>query len=207
MELRVQAGRVVLAAEQAGTAGERAEVDPDSLPLGADLADALQEWAQVAGAVERATAAGSAGTASALVSRRGRQLARRVAAAVGTPVRYADPVTGQVHVVSIPERPPLALPVAPGRHRQSVAERTPWGTGLTVSVFTAVVVVFAMLTLSLGLGTTSPWLALAANVMVAAGLAPSLWLARNVLVWRWVAYGVVGGILAAWFVLLLHLIF
>ena len=206
VELRVRAGRAVLAAERSNAGGRRAEVDPSNLPLGADLADALQEWAQVAGAVERAVASGSAGTASTLISRRGRQLAGRLAAVIGAPVQYADPVTGRMQLVNIPERAPLTPPAAPRRHRLPPGEPTPWGTGLTVSAVTATVVVIAMLTLSLGLVGTSPWLALAANVVVAGGLAPSLWLARSVLVWRWVVYGVAGGIMLAWIGLLLHLL-
>ncbi|NUT91911.1 MAG: DUF2537 domain-containing protein, partial [Saccharothrix sp.] len=80
------------------------------------------------------------------------------------------------------------------------------GTGLTVSVFTAAVVTFMVVTLSLGLGETSSWLALLANVLVVGGIAPSVWLARKVLVWRWVAYGVVAGVLLAWFALITTLL-
>jgi hypothetical protein len=205
VELRVRAGRAVLAGVPADASGDRIEVDPGNLPLGADLADALQEWAEVVVVVERALVAGSAGTATALVSRRGRQLAKRLAEVMGTPVSYADPLTGEVDVIGVPER---TAPPRAARHarRAPVAEPTPWGTGLTLSAFAAVIAVFATLTLSLGLGRSNPWLALGANVMVAGGLAPSLWLARNVLVWRWVAYGVVAGILLAWVGLLFSLL-
>jgi hypothetical protein len=196
VELRARGGRAVLAGRRVDAGGETVEVPPDSLALGADLCDALHEWAQVAEVVERATANGSAGTASALVSRRGRQLAKRVAEVMGTTVRYTDPTTGEMHVVRQP--PPRQPTPAPRHRRHAPLPRTPWATGLTVSAFAAVVVVFAMLTLSVGLAGTNPWLALAANVMVAGGLAPSLWLGRYVLVWRWVAYGVAVGILLAW---------
>ncbi|MEV0679762.1 DUF2537 domain-containing protein [Actinosynnema sp. NPDC050436] len=224
MELRVQDGRAVLAGHD--DAGER-EVDPHTLPLGAGLADALHEWAKVAEAVLRAdtSADGSAGT---LVARRGRQLAGRVAADMGTPVSYTDPVTGEQHLVAATaDRPtnsssnssgtadsadatdsgtepdPLA---EPGAEAAVPQEKTPWGTGITVSVFTAAVVTFMVVTLSLGLGETSQWLALLANVLVVGGIAPSVWLARKVLVWRWVAYGVVAGVLIAWFSLIMTLL-
>jgi len=63
-----------------------------------------------------------------------------------------------------------------------------------------------VVSLSLGLGETSHWLALVANVLVVGGLAPSVWLGRRVPVWRWVAYGVVTGVLVAWLVLILTLL-
>ena len=198
MELRVQDGRAVLAGRD--DAGER-EVDPHTLPLGAGLAEALHEWAKVADAVTR-TDAPSDGAASALVTRRGRQLAGRLAADMGTPVEYTDPVTGELVVVDAPE--------AAGEPEDEVAaeepepqEETPWGTGLTVSFIVAAVVTFTVYTLSVGLGETSQWLALLANVLVVGGITPSVWLARKMPVWRWVAYGVVAGVLAAWLSLLL----
>ncbi|WP_309111823.1 DUF2537 domain-containing protein [Saccharothrix sp.] len=199
MELRVRGGRAVLAGRD--DAGER-EVDPHTLPLGAGLADALHEWAKVAEAVLR-TDPPVNGAAGALVTRRGRQLAGRLAADMGTAVSYTDPVSGEQFVVEAPEveRPPADEPEPVPQD-----EVTPWGTGLTVSVFTAAVVTFMVVTLSLGLGETSPWLALLANVLVVGGIAPSVWLARKVLVWRWVAYGVVAGVLLAWFALITTLL-
>ncbi|MBY8853751.1 hypothetical protein K7G98_38185, partial [Saccharothrix sp. MB29] len=71
------------------------------LPLGAGLAEALHEWAKVADAVSR-TDSPSEGVAEALVTRRGRQLAGRLAADMGSPVRYTDPVTGDVVTVDVP---------------------------------------------------------------------------------------------------------
>ncbi|MEU4800940.1 DUF2537 domain-containing protein [Actinosynnema sp. NPDC023587] len=235
MELRVQDGRAVLAGHD--DAGVR-EVDPHTLPLGAGLADALHEWAKVAEAVLRADtsstgptdapsadpagaqptdptdAPSTADTPGALIARRGRQLAGRVAADMGTSVEYTDPVTGERHVVEAPAADPEPAPGAnpepeadPEPEPEPVPrEKTPWGTGLTVSVFTAAVVTFMVVTLSLGLGETSQWLALLANVLVVGGIAPSVWLARNVPVWRWVAYGVVGGVLIAWFSLITTLL-
>lgn len=209
MELRVQDGRAVLAGRD--DAGER-EVDPHALPLGAGLADALHEWAKVADAVLRSDTP-SDGAAGALVTRRGHQLAGRLAADMGTPVRYTDPVTGEEFTVDAPVEngtEPDTDAEVPAEEPEAVEdvprEETPWGTGLTVTLITGAVVTFTVFTLSKGLGETSEWLALLANVLVVGGIAPSVWLARNVPVWRWVAYGVVAGVLVAWLSLLLTLL-
>ncbi|GLZ34340.1 hypothetical protein Lesp02_65270 [Lentzea sp. NBRC 105346] len=194
MELRVRDGRAVLAGQD--DTGER-EVDPHSLPLGSELADALHEWAKVADAVVR-TETPADGVATALVTRRGRQLAGRLAAVMGTSVAFADPVTGEL--VSV-DAPPVAAPPV-----EVTPEPTPWATGLTVSIITAAIVTVTVVSLSLGLGETSRWLAVIANVLVVGGLAPSVWLGRSTPVWRWVAYGVVTGIGVAWFALILTLL-
>ncbi|MFD7657209.1 DUF2537 domain-containing protein [Actinosynnema sp. NPDC059797] len=220
MELRVQDGRAVLAGRD--DEAER-EVDPHSLPLGAGLADALHEWAKVADAVVRSDTP-SDGAAGALVSRRGRQLAGRLASDMGSPVRYADPVTGELVTVEAPEEPEgdedvegaegaegaeetegsgeAAGPDADGEAEPK--EPTPWGTGLTVTAIVGAVVTFTVYTLSVGLGETSQWLAVLANALVVGGISPSVWLARKTPVWRWVAYGVVVGIGVAWLSLLLN---
>lgn len=206
MELRVQAGRAVLAGES--ESGEL-EVDPHTLPLGAGLAEALHEWAKVAEAVQR-TNAPADGAAGALVTRRGRQLAGRLAADMGTPVAFADPVTGERHMVDASQsgvRPSIRIPVPVAEpDAEEPAEPTPWGTGLAVSVFSGAVAAFMVVTLSLGLGETNRWLALIANVLVVGGIAPSVWLARKVIIWRWVAYGVTTGIVLAWIALILTLL-
>ncbi|SDH00999.1 Protein of unknown function [Lentzea fradiae] len=206
MELRVRDGRAVLAGED--ESGER-EVDPHSLPLGADLAEALHEWAKVADAVGRADTPAD-GVAGALVARRGRQLAGRIAAVMNSPVAYTDPVSGELVSVDVPETPadeqeePADTPEEPPVAEEQ--EPTPWGTGLTVTFITAAIVTVTVVSLSLGLGETSRWLALVANVLVVGGLAPSVWLGRNVPVWRWVAYGVVAGVLVAWLALIFTLL-
>lgn len=200
MELRVRDGRAVLAGED--ESGER-EVDPHSLPLGADLAEALHEWAKVADAVVR-TETPADGVASALVTRRGKQLAGRIAAVMNAPVQYTDPVSGELVSVGAPEAPPKATVQTVAEDEEP--EPTPWGTGLTVSFITAAIVTVTVVSLSLGLGETSRWLALIANILVVGGLAPSVWLGRNVPVWRWVAYGVVTGVIVAWLALILTLL-
>jgi hypothetical protein len=85
-------------------------------------------------------------------------------------------------------------------------EPTPWATGLTVTALTAVIVGIALFSLSLGLATVGIWPAVLANLLVAAGLAPSMWLARATPIWRWVAYGAATGIPLAWLALLLFLL-
>ncbi|MGQ0836996.1 DUF2537 domain-containing protein [Actinokineospora sp.] len=182
MELRARDERAVLVGHD-GT-GER-EVDPHTLALGGDLSAALHEWARVAGAVRR-TDADLVG-AGVVVSHRGLQLAGRVATAMGTPISYVDPLTGEVSVVE----PPATATEAP-------AEPTPWATGLTVAAFTLVLVLFAILTLAGTLYETSPFLAIGSNIVITGGLLPSVWLARRVAVWRWVAAGVAGGIALGW---------
>ncbi|HZA15823.1 MAG TPA: DUF2537 domain-containing protein [Pseudonocardiaceae bacterium] len=85
-------------------------------------------------------------------------------------------------------------------------EPTPWATGLTVTALTAVIVGIALFSLSLGLATVGIWPVVLANLLVAAGLAPSLWLARATPIWRWVAYGAATGIPLTWLALLLSLL-
>ncbi|MGW4401688.1 DUF2537 domain-containing protein [Amycolatopsis nivea] len=188
MELRIRGEQAVLA----GPGGEHArEVDPRRLAIGADLAQALHEWARVASAVARSDS--DVDVAGSVVSQRGRQLAARLAAVMGTEVRFVDPVTGVETVVEPPRRPDQ-----PARARTQ-DEPTPWLTGLTVSVFAAAVVIVAMLALATTLAReTSVWLALIASLVVTGGVAPSLWLGRNVPILRWAVYGAGGGLVLAW---------
>ncbi|MFD5248964.1 DUF2537 domain-containing protein [Amycolatopsis sp. NPDC058340] len=192
MELRIREGRAVLA----GPGGDSArEVDPHSLAIGSDLAQALHEWARVASAV------GSSGTeAASVVSQRGRQLAQRVAATMGTSVRFVDPVSGDGVIID----PPAPAPRNELARRlfgtpDPAGEPTPWLTGLTVSAFVAAVVVVAMLALANTLAReTNGWLALLASAVVTAGITPSLWLARRVPIVRWASFGAAAGIVIAW---------
>lgn len=188
MELRIRGEQAVLA----GPGGEHAhEVDPRRLAIGAELAQALHEWARVASAVARSDS--DVDVAGSVVSQRGRQLAARLAAVMGTEVRFVDPVTGVETVVEPPRRPDQ-----PARARTR-EEPTPWLTGLTVSVFAAAVMVVAMLALATTLAReTSGWLALVAALVVTGGVAPSLWLGRKVPILRWAVYGAGGGLALAW---------
>lgn len=176
LELRAQDGRAVLI--------DCGESQPCDVPLPEELAPALQEWARV---VETMRRAGEwYGPAGDLASERGRRLALRLARNLGTPVRYADPISG------LPEDVPVG----------ACREPTPWATGLPISAVTAVVVGVALIALSRGLTSTGVWAVVLGNVLVAAGLAPSLWLSRATPVWRWVAYGAAAGILLTWAALL-----
>lgn len=200
MELRAQQGHAVLVDDD-GSGVREVDARLPLLPLG--LTDALREWAQVADAVLRADHLPSASGTGELVSRRGEQLAGRLAGLVGTSIRYADPLRGEVRVVEAP-RPADVEQTHPNWQR--VVEPTPWATGLTVSFFIAILVLFAVISVSLGLGETSSWLAIAANVLIGIGLAPSVWLTRKVALWRWVAHGVAAGVGLAWIGLLLSLL-
>ena len=197
MELRIREERAVLKGH--GDAYTR-EIDPHSLALGVELADALQEWARVASAVRRAADGGEPGEAAAVVSRRGRQLAAKVATVMGTPVHYIDPVTDEETVVP-PLPPDQASPSLARRvFGTGEAEPTPWGTGLVVSAFVAVVVITAMMALAVTLAAEiAGWLVLLASVVVTAGIAPSLWLTRRVPIVRWVSFGAAAGLVLSWF--------
>lgn len=185
MELRADGGRAVLVGA------------PEALELPPALAGALHEWAEVATAVSNGCETDQA-TAD-LVSTRGRQLALRLAATVGMDVGYADPVRGVVERVPAPRQDVR-------QQEEPRPEPTPWATGLVVSGFTAMVVLAAVVTLTEGLGEVHPLLALFGNLVVGAGLAPSVWLSRHTPVWRWVGFGVAGGVLVAWLVMLLNLL-
>jgi hypothetical protein len=174
-------GRVLL--------GERRAGDP---PLPAELEDALREWAAFA-----VTVSGSGGPEERdMLQRRGRQLAVRVADALGRTVTYTDPVSGRVEAVPAP-------PTGLSPRRPDDAEPTPWATGLGVSVFTAVVVAVGDVALSRAFAEAFGLLWVPANILVGLGLAPSLHLLRLTRFWRWPALGAAAGLAAAWIVLLL----
>jgi len=76
-------------------------------------------------------------------------------------------------------------------------EPVPWGPGLALAGFTAVLVGTAVYVLSAGL-VDQPLMNVGVNVLVAGGLAPALWLSRELPVLRWIAAGTVAGVLSAW---------
>ncbi|MFB9904502.1 DUF2537 domain-containing protein [Allokutzneria oryzae] len=197
MELRAHQGRAVLV--RSGDEGR--EVDPADLALPAALVAALHEWANVAMQISLPQQDKSS-PALELITHRGRLLAGRLAALLGVPVGYRDPVGGGTELVEVP-RPRVAVAPPP----PPIGEPTPWATGLTVSLFVAVLVLCVIIALSSGLAEASLWFAFGANALVAAGLAPSIWLSRSVPVWRWVALGTTAGLLAAWAALTLGLLF
>src|SRR5688572_7798539 len=93
--------------------GGRRAGDP---PLPVELQNALGEWARFSVAVARA----GGPEELELVSRRGRQLASRVADALGRSVEFTDPVTGSVESIRAGSVGRVVTP----------AEPTPWATGL-----------------------------------------------------------------------------
>jgi hypothetical protein len=185
IQLRANGDRAVLVDGEAVS-------EPGRLPLGVELTDALHEWAKVAAAVSRAEPGTAAG---AVVSRRGLQLAGRVATSLGVAVRYVDPLSGDESVVE-----PVRLPKPPPRPPLP-PEPTPWLTGLTVAGAGLAVTVLTVVTLAATLAETYSLLALASNVVVTAGLLPSLWLIHRQPIWRWVAYGVAVGLAIGWLAL------
>ena len=181
LEFRAQAGCAVLSSH-----GDHAP-DPASFLLSGELRAALDEWARVAEAVALGGVGQQGRTSPAeLVSRRGRQLATRLAVATGRPVGYVDPVTGGMELIG--------------------SEPTPWATGLTVSAVSAAMVLVALVALGRDLAEIRPWVPAVTLLLVTAGLAPSVWLARRTPVWRWLGYGVAAGVVLSWVVLLLSLL-
>ncbi len=219
LQLRTRGGRAILV-----DTAEGAELSPDHLGLPPMLVEALREWAGVAERVVHGDRTGrdrpggnpgvhggSPGEAGRMVTRRGRQLAARLAVESGAEIDYVDPLTGAFERIS-GERVTRATRTlaghrgAPVEGRGVPAEPTPWATGLTVSAVLAAIVTVCLVVVSSGLAEVSVLLAVAVNVAVAAGFAPSIWLGRRVPVWRWVAFGTAGGIGLAWVALLLGLL-
>ncbi len=83
-------------------------------------------------------------------------------------------------------------------------EPTPWATGLALTVFSALVVGVAVWVLSAGL-VDRPIVAVLVNVLVAGGLAPAMWLSRDLPVLRWIAAGTLVGIVGGWVAALMML--
>jgi hypothetical protein len=81
-------------------------------------------------------------------------------------------------------------------------ETTPWGTGLTVAAFVAVVTAVTIVVLSLGVSRVHPLLAVALNIVAVGGLAPTLWGWRTLPVRRWFVLGGGAGVAAAWLALI-----
>ncbi|MHA6792433.1 DUF2537 domain-containing protein [Pseudonocardia bannensis] len=159
-----------------------------------ELETALTEWATVASTV--GTNGGPA--EQSLVRRRGRQLAGRLAEVLGRPVEFTDPVTGRTEQVWGRATGPLP--------RLAPEPATPWATGLTVSAFFAVLIAIADIMLSRAFADAFGLLWIPANVLVAFGLAPSLWLVRRTPFWRWPAFGAAAGLVVAWVCLLAGLL-
>ena len=81
-------------------------------------------------------------------------------------------------------------------------EPTPWGTGLTVAAFVAVLSGAAIVILSAGLVRVHPLLAVGLNIVAVGGLAPTAWGWRARPVVRWFVLGAGVGVAVAWELLL-----
>jgi hypothetical protein len=77
-------------------------------------------------------------------------------------------------------------------------DRTPWFTGIAVSVFAAMLSTSAVAAFCVALGNVNVLLAGVVNVIAVGGLAPTVWRWRAVPVWRWVVYGAVVGVPLGW---------
>jgi Protein of unknown function (DUF2537) len=171
------------------------ERDTGDVRLTDDLRAALREWVTVAETVRRS---GDAHELD-LLRRRGRQLALRVSDVLGRPVEFVDPVSGEVESIRVEASPrPALAPEPPGP--------IPWGPGLAVAAFFAVLVTVADVVLAGAFAGAFGLLWIPANLLVTAGCAPSLWMAREVPFWRWPALGAGVGLLVAWVVMLLGLL-
>lgn len=181
---------------------------PEALELPETLVQSLHEWAGVVGTLEPVDATSDS---AEVLSRRGRQLAVRLATEVGGQVGYHDPLSGKLTRVG--RQRPVERSATRATAEQDAdttrlpppgqAPPTPWGTGLAVAAIVAALVAVALVIISAGLAEVNVLLAIAVNLAVAAGTAPSIWIGRRLLVWRWVALGAAGGIVLAWIALLL----
>lgn len=77
------------------------------------------------------------------------------------------------------------------------------GPALVVAGFAAVLVAVAVIACGGAMIAVHPLLAVAVNLIVAVGVAPTLWHWRAVPVWRWVVYGAAAGVAVGWLALLL----
>jgi hypothetical protein len=175
---------------------ELGDRQPGDGPLPSDLQEAVREWSALAVLAGRSAGPGE----RALLRRRGLQLAARVADVLGRPVEFTDPSTGEIESVRVGAPGPAPrLSVRP-------AGPTPWATGLTVSAFFAVLAAIGDIALSRAFAEAFGLLWIPANLLVAIGLAPSMYLLRKVPFWRWPAIGAAAGLAVAWVALLLAML-
>ncbi|MFD4182503.1 DUF2537 domain-containing protein [Rhodococcus sp. NPDC058514] len=79
---------------------------------------------------------------------------------------------------------------------------TPWATGLLVAGFAAAPAGVGVAACGAAMAAVHPLLALVVNLLVAVGVAPTLWQWRAVPVWRWAVLGCAAGVVAGWIALL-----
>ncbi len=80
-------------------------------------------------------------------------------------------------------------------------EETPWGPGAVLAAFAASIVAIAIYVITAGL-IDRPILAIVANIVIAGGLTPALYMARTLPVLRWVSLGGAVGAVLAWIAVL-----
>lgn len=94
-------------------------------------------------------------------------------------------------------------------------ESPAWGPGITVAIFIAALTAVALVVLTQGLAHNGSgangasgggWLAVGVNVVIAGGMAPALWLSRDLPVLRFLAAGAAAGLVAGWIWLLLTMV-
>lgn len=108
-----------------------------------------------------------------------------------------------------PHRPAaVELPAEPRFHDwrwveqwRADGERPAWAPGITLAIFMALLVAVALLVLTSGLSNV-PALAIGVNVLIAAGMAPALWLSRGLPVLRFLAGGAAVGMVVGWICIL-----
>ena len=81
-------------------------------------------------------------------------------------------------------------------------DSTPWGTGLTVAAFAALITGAAIVVLSMGLSRVHPLLVVGLNVVAVGGLAPTVWGWRQRPVIRWFVLGSGVGVAVGWLALI-----
>lgn len=81
-------------------------------------------------------------------------------------------------------------------------DSTPWGTGLTVAAFTALVTGAAIIVLSMGLSRVHLLLVVGLNLVAVGGLAPTVWGWRDRPVVRWFVLGSGVGVGLGWLALI-----
>jgi hypothetical protein len=116
-------------------------------------------------------------------------------------------VTTRERIVARPRLIPPSAVVNPlARPLPEPPGPTPWATGLVVAAFVAVFVTLADVVLCRAFAEAFGLLWIPANLLVGAGLAPSLWLLRRTPLWRWPALGATVGLGVSWLVLLLAML-
>lgn len=120
----------------------------------------------------------------------------------------ADPVGDHVDV-AVDDDPTARIPHDEIHYRdwgwveewRAQREGPAWAPGITMALFVAGLVAVALIVLTSGLSDTW-WLAVVVNLVIAAGMAPALWLSRDLPVLRFLAAGAAVGLMVGWLCML-----